>query len=158
MGFLQDYFESRRKFKQLEKVSRILGAGFEKLSATESLSFKNDIELAEDCLIDIIELDEGLTPVLDYYLVGPRALRRIYRKLCASGAAEWANGHWVPASALALALTLPFVLEETQSGDNEDDDVWTFLALDLVDYFKGCKDGPIIEFQDRIRTARRVTD
>jgi hypothetical protein len=64
----------------------------------------------------------------------------------------------VPASALALALTLPFVLEETQSGDNEDDDVWTFLALDLVDYFKGCKDGPIIEFQDRIRTARRVTD
>jgi hypothetical protein len=156
MGFLQDYFESRRKFKQLEKVSRVLGVGFEKLSATERLSFKDDIERAEDCLIDIIELDDGLTPILDYYLVGPRALRRIYRKLSASGAAEWANGHWVPASALALALTLPFVLEETESGHSENDNVWTFLAFDLVDYFKGRQDGRIIEFQDRIRTARGV--
>jgi hypothetical protein len=35
-------------------------------------------------------------------------------------------------------------------------DVWNLLALDLVDYFKGRKDGRIIEFQDRIRTARGV--
>jgi hypothetical protein len=45
MRFLHDYLESRQKFRQLQKVSR---AGFEKLSATERLSVKNDIEQAED--------------------------------------------------------------------------------------------------------------
>ena len=98
---------------------------------------------AEQRLLELIESDSALSGILAKFGASRETLLKCYRSLCVVGGGQWAQGHWVPASALVFGPTLLYVLSATDCGRTTSRDVWTEVALRLIDYFENREVGLI---------------
>lgn len=131
-GFLRTLKASLRKSSELRRLSRILGAQEPSrvlVSLEKGLMAKN----AEEKLFDLIEADPVLAGIMAAHRADRNTLRRSYKALCQYGAGEWTKGHWVPARALAMGTTLPFVLSNAQASSES---AWIEVANRVFAYFE----------------------
>jgi hypothetical protein len=138
MGILSFARASWRRGKELQRVSKVLGAPITsdvrmgKLSGSKASAR----EMAKSALFDLIEGDPMLRGAMEKYRATRSELSEIYRYLILSGADQWAGGHYVPASALCYGATLEFVLQRLRYGQGSPRDVWEPVAFRLLRYFE----------------------
>jgi hypothetical protein len=130
-GFWRTLKASLRKSSELRHLSRVLGAQDPSrvlVSLETGLMEKN----AEEKLFDLIEAEPALVSIMVAYHADRNTLRKSYKALCLCGAGEWTKGYWVPARALAMATTLPFVLA---NADASSESTWIETANRVFAYF-----------------------
>jgi hypothetical protein len=118
------------KSAELQRFSHTLGAppAFEPAAFGK---YMRENEEALDAMLNLIEADVTLMPLLAHYGATREKLSTIYKTLCRYGG-EWALGHWVPASALCFGTTLPYILV---NADSKDESVWMEMGEVLINYF-----------------------
>ena len=131
MGLIASF----RKSLKLRRVSKVLGHRVGPRIGELARSF-DEQPRAEQRLLELIESDPALSGIMAKFGATRETLLKCYRSLCVVGGGQWARGHWVPASALVFGPTLLFVLSATDCGRTASRDVWTEVALRLIDYFE----------------------
>lgn len=103
--------------------SRLLRISCELAKAIESRPIVHDLVngpergiLAKERLFEYCLSQPATRAVLSDFSVDESTLRDLYRLLLIAGAAQWAGGHWVVASALAHPHTLRFILTSNRNG------------------------------------------
>lgn len=84
---------------------------------------------AEDELFEYCESQPAVKAVMEEFQVSRKDLKKIYSQLIEAGAGQWSCGHWVPASALAYAESLKYVLSRRESDLEE-------TSFNLIMYFE----------------------
>ncbi len=118
-------FSIKKSFK-LKKIYKVLG---------EDSTPK---EKALDELLKLCESDKYVSLVTSRYGANRDVLVDIYNKLLLYGAGQWADGHWVPASSLAYAYNIDYLLHKYYNNDLSHE-----IALRMVKYFQRGEVGPV---------------
>ena len=84
---------------------------------------------AKDALFDYCESQPAIQALMNEFQISREDLRGLYHQLIAAGAAQWACGHWVAASALVYPKSLRYLL--VRRGENNKE-----TAYKLIMYFE----------------------
>ena len=115
---------SVQKSVRLHEISLALGGAHAAGDLLGGASAK-----ARDDLFDMVEQDTDLSQIMAKHAASRKDLDDIWFRLKAAGAGQWADEHYVLASALAFGPTLHYVLSNRNDGD------WSTIAGRLVQYF-----------------------
>lgn len=103
--------------RALQRISSELGREIRPEDMVKALMAPpNRLQQAEDALLDYCLSQPAIQSVLQEFGANRDTLKRLYSTLCATGAGQWAGGHWVAASALAYPHSLRFLLSNLEGG------------------------------------------
>jgi len=105
----------RARSAELKRISRELGSE-RPVSAADLLSGSGRYDAALRALLDYCVSRPELAQIMGDFDATRATLEKVYHILLASGAGQWAGGHFVAASALAYPDTLRFVLSNRAGG------------------------------------------
>ena len=100
-------------------------------------------EKATLALMDFIENDVTLIPILEYYNANRDQLREIYNRFCGLGCKTYVAGHLISAAAIAYYLPLNYVLANLKgfySGENTQE-----IVYNVTCYFKDGQSDEMME-------------
>jgi len=136
MNFVRSFLKSRK----LAKLSAVLGSERSLVGGMEAFLEAGKLQdQAFEQLLDLVETQPDLRKVIAHYTASRDSLRNLYARLCASGAGQWAKGHYVAASSLLFATTLDYLLRNQNVAD------FRGVAFRLIDYFERGELGEIAE-------------
>jgi hypothetical protein len=143
MSWLSSIFSSLRKSSDLRRISLGLALpyGFGDVTSLIEDAANEERSLAE--LLDLIQSDSKLSSILDTEGADREDLKRCYIALVRHGAGQWAKGHWIAASGLAFANTLPFILQQSKNGRLNERDNWQKIVWSVLDYFENGRVGAL---------------
>lgn len=139
-------FLSFKKSNNLKKLYKDLYGKYHDLSMHEMYRTwqdgTSDIDeeiqnKALDNLLNLIENDISLKPILIKYNANNELLRKIYTQLCALGFKSYYGGHLLPAAAISYTVPLQYILEnydDFTSGKNQ-----ATIVNNVMLYFKNGK-------------------
>lgn len=144
--------------RRLKEISqRLAGPTGRDLSLEDLMAADRD--QVEDELFDLCEEDPAVSDVMKRYGATRTTLSELLTRLHAVGAAQWAGGHYVAASAVAYPHTLEFLLRYFRGVDALADDYpWPVdltsdrpdravamrVAYELIMYFENGRTGPVV--------------
>lgn len=103
--------------RALERISRELDRRpTTEQMMREPLSGSDRHQGAKEALFDYCEANASVREVMDAFKASRDTLSELYSKLLLAGAAQWAGGHYVAASAIAYPHTLRYLLEHPATG------------------------------------------
>ena len=114
--------------RSLERISRELGREVKPAAMLRELvATPNRRQQAEEALLNYCLAQPAIQSVLGECGADGNSLKELYSGLCASGAGQWAGGHWVAASALAYPHTLRFLLTNLQGGPSHMEQAYALI-------------------------------
>ncbi len=144
--------------RRLKEISQRLSRPAGKSLSLEEL-MADDRDQVEDELFKLCEEDPAVRDVIKRYGATRATLSELFTRLRAVGAAQWAGGHYVAASALAYPHTLEFLLRYFRGVDSLADGYpWPVdltsdrparavamrVAYELIIYFEKGRTGPVV--------------
>ena len=121
---------STTRFINLEQISKVLGSESSP-NSSEYWDLAEKKEEAEEALLDLCEKDSHANTVTRDHELDRDGLRALYQELCANGAGQWVQGHYVAASVLASGHALALCLDTMKRGLSGQG-----LAFACIEYFE----------------------
>jgi hypothetical protein len=117
-----------RPLRPHHKLKRIEKRLIPEINKFDPFEINTKFSKAKNKLFDYCE--KCMPDILKEYGLSRKDLETLYHKLLRARAGQWANEHWIAASALAYPNTLRFVIESEKNGESIES-----TASKLIFYF-----------------------
>ena len=128
--FFRRFFRPKVNPQQfLQEVSKRLGKPVNMKTLVAMGEDFEQKEVAEESFLDYCESQAAIQSIMDEFQISRQDLQELYHWLISEGAGQWKSRHWVPASTLAHAETLRYVLSRKELEP-------LHTVVKLLDYFE----------------------